>query len=102
MLFTRRGRQSAQLGIASGRVGSGCMAKTRSWMTIRRSSDGIAAQPCRAAARTLPMLRTQLASGIRSWDKSSISSESFAGQQQSSSQQHSSAPNTDAFGAKMT
>ncbi len=53
-----------------------------------------------ALEAALPMLRTQLAeSGIQLG--SSISSESFAGQQQSSSQQQSSrAQHTDAFGAE--
>ncbi|ESB72002.1 flagellar hook-length control protein, partial [Salmonella enterica subsp. enterica serovar Agona str. 266757-1] len=48
-----------------------------------------------------PMLRTQLAESGIQLGQSSISSESFAGQQQSSSQQQSArAQHTDAFGAE--
>ncbi len=54
-----------------------------------------------ALEAALPMLRTQLAESGIQLGQSSISSESFAGQQQSSSQQQSArAQHPDAFGAE--
>ncbi len=85
--------------IASEELGQGAYFAQAVWMTIRRrSSDGIAAQPCPRRAGSRPACcALQLAeSGIQLGQN--IGSESFAGQQQSSSQQ-SSAPNTrGAFG----
>lgn len=78
MLFTRQGQQSAQLQMVSPHS------------HVRAALEA-----------ALPMLRTQLAESGIQLGQSSISSESFAGQQQSSSQQQSSrAQHTDAFGAE--
>lgn len=101
MLFTRQGQQSAQLRLHPEELGQ---------VHISLKLDDNQAQlqmvsphsHVRAALEAaLPMLRTQLAESGIQLGQSSISSESFAGQQQSSSQQQSSrAQHTDAFGAE--
>ncbi len=101
MLFTRQGQQSAQLRLHPEELGQ---------VHISLKLDDNQAQlqmvsphsHVRAALEAaLPMLRTQLAESGIQLGQSSISSESFAGQQQSSSQQQSArAQHTDAFGAE--
>ncbi len=102
MLFTRQGQQSAQLRLHPEELGQ---------VHISLKLDDNQAQlqmvsphsHVRAALEAaLPMLRTQLAESGIQLGQSSISSESFAGQQQSSSQQQPSAraQHTDAFGAE--
>ncbi|EBK7455131.1 flagellar hook length control protein FliK [Salmonella enterica] len=101
MLFTRQGQQSAQLRLHPEELGQ---------VHISLKLDDNQAQlqmvsphsHVRAALEAaLPMLRTQLAESGIQLGQSSISSESFAGQQQSSSQQHSArAQHPDAFGAE--
>ncbi|EAY6235216.1 flagellar hook length control protein FliK [Salmonella enterica] len=101
MLFTRQGQQSAQLRLHPEELGQ---------VHISLKLDDNQAQlqmvsphsHVRAALEAaLPMLRTQLAESGIQLGQSSISSESFAGQQQSSSQQQSSrAQHPDAFGAE--
>ncbi|HDW6226544.1 TPA: flagellar hook length control protein FliK [Salmonella enterica subsp. enterica serovar Typhi] len=101
MLFMRQGQQSAQLRLHPEELGQ---------VHISLKLDDNQAQlqmvsphsHVRAALEAaLPMLRTQLAESGIQLGQSSISSESFAGQQQSSSQQQSArAQHTDAFGAE--
>ncbi|MCT7228479.1 flagellar hook-length control protein FliK, partial [Salmonella enterica] len=101
MLFTRQGQQSAQLRLHPEELGQ---------VHISLKLDDNQAQlqmvsphsHVRAALEAaLPMLRTQLAESGIQLGQSSISSESFAGQQQSSSQQQSGrAQHPDAFGAE--
>ncbi|EBX4280354.1 flagellar hook length control protein FliK [Salmonella enterica subsp. enterica serovar Napoli] len=101
MLFTRQGQQSAQLRLHPEELGQ---------VHISLKLDDNQAQlqmvsphsHVRAALEAaLPMLRTQLAESGIQLGQSSISSESFAGQQQSSSQQQSArAQHTDVFGAE--
>ncbi|WP_080218573.1 flagellar hook length control protein FliK [Salmonella enterica] len=101
MLFTRQGQQSAQLRLHPEELGQ---------VHISLKLDDNQAQlqmvsphsHVRAALEAaLPMLRTQLAESGIQLGQSSISSESFAGQQQSSSQQQSArAQHPDAFGAE--
>ncbi|EAO8183639.1 flagellar hook length control protein FliK [Salmonella enterica] len=102
MLFTRQGQQSAQLRLHPEELGQ---------VHISLKLDDNQAQlqmvsphsHVRAALEAaLPMLRTQLAESGIQLGQSSISSESFAGQQQSSSQQQqpARAQHADAFGAE--
>lgn len=102
MLFTRQGQQSAQLRLHPEELGQ---------VHISLKLDDNQAQlqmvsphsHVRAALEAaLPMLRTQLAESGIQLGQSSISSESFAGQQHSSSQQQQSAhaQHADAFGAE--
>lgn len=102
MLFTRQGQQSAQLRLHPEELGQ---------VHISLKLDDNQAQlqmvsphsHVRAALEAaLPMLRTQLAESGIQLGQSSISSESFAGQQHSSSQQQPSAhaQHADAFGAE--
>ncbi|HCL4434712.1 TPA: flagellar hook length control protein FliK [Salmonella enterica] len=102
MLFTRQGQQSAQLRLHPEELGQ---------VHISLKLDDNQAQlqmvsphsHVRAALEAaLPMLRTQLAESGIQLGQSSISSESFAGQQHSSSQQQppARAQHADAFGAE--
>ncbi|EDU3719909.1 flagellar hook length control protein FliK [Salmonella enterica subsp. diarizonae] len=102
MLFTRQGQQSAQLRLHPEELGQ---------VHISLKLDDNQAQlqmvsphsHVRAALEAaLPVLRTQLAESGIQLGQSSISSESFAGQQQSSSQQQqpARAQHADAFGAE--
>ncbi|EHK1059509.1 flagellar hook length control protein FliK [Salmonella enterica] len=102
MLFTRQGQQSAQLRLHPEELGQ---------VHISLKLDDNQAQlqmvsphsHVRAALEAaLPVLRTQLAESGIQLGQSSISSESFAGQQQSSSQQQQPArsQHADAFGAE--
>ncbi|HHQ8378748.1 TPA: flagellar hook length control protein FliK [Salmonella enterica subsp. diarizonae] len=102
MLFTRQGQQSAQLRLHPEELGQ---------VHISLKLDDNQAQlqmvsphsHVRAALEAaLPVLRTQLAESDIQLGQSSISSESFAGQQQSSSQQQqpARAQHADAFGAE--
>ncbi|EDH0693893.1 flagellar hook length control protein FliK [Salmonella enterica] len=102
MLFTRQGQQSAQLRLHPEELGQ---------VHISLKLDDNQAQlqmvsphsHVRAALEAaLPMLRTQLAESGIQLGQSSISSESFAGQQQSSSQQQqpARAQHADAFGTE--
>ncbi|EIV7687690.1 flagellar hook length control protein FliK [Salmonella enterica] len=102
MLFTRQGQQNAQLRLHPEELGQ---------VHISLKLDDNQAQlqmvsphsHVRAALEAaLPMLRTQLAESGIQLGQSSISSESFAGQQQSSSQQQqpARAQHADAFGAE--
>ncbi|EAO3467389.1 TPA_asm: flagellar hook length control protein FliK [Salmonella enterica subsp. houtenae serovar 16:z4,z32:-] len=102
VLFTRQGQQSAQLRLHPEELGQ---------VHISLKLDDNQAQlqmvsphsHVRAALEAaLPMLRTQLAESGIQLGQSSISSESFAGQQHSSSQQQQSAhaQHADAFGAE--
>ncbi|EAO6623779.1 flagellar hook length control protein FliK [Salmonella enterica] len=101
-LFTRQGQQSAQLRLHPEELGQ---------VHISLKLDDNQAQlqmvsphsHVRAALEAaLPMLRTQLAESGIQLGQSSISSESFAGQQQSSSQQQppARAPRADTFSAE--
>ncbi|ECO0582298.1 flagellar hook length control protein FliK [Salmonella enterica subsp. diarizonae] len=102
MLFTRQGQQGAQLRLHPEELGQ---------VHISLKLDDNQAQlqmvsphsHVRAALEAaLPVLRTQLAESGIQLGQSSISSESFAGQQQSSSQQQqpARAQHADAFGAE--
>lgn len=101
-LFTRQGQQSAQLRLHPEELGqvhiSLKLDDNQAQLQMMSPHSHVRA----ALEAALPMLRTQLAESGIQLGQSSISSESFAGQQQSSSQQQqpARARHADAFAAE--
>ncbi|EAQ6105213.1 flagellar hook length control protein FliK [Salmonella enterica subsp. diarizonae] len=102
MLFTRQGQQSAQLRLHPEELGQVHISLKLDDNQAQLQMVSLHSHVRAALEAALPVLRTQLAESGIQLGQSSISSESFAGQQQSSSQQQqpARAQHADAFGAE--